>query len=339
MSVKRLRVGVNRVKKLALYLMTITLIILALTACSEGSDDKPKRDSSDNGNSKKKEIYVVLKSLNTEYFKFIEAGAKAAFKDFNVDGVVIAPSEQTNFMEQINQLEDVLSKNTAGLVLTPSQPDTVIPTLEKFKEKNIPVVLLDSDVEWEDKLTFIGNDDVNSGKMAGKILASQLNAGDEVAILEGISGTPTSAARTKGAKEALEKAGMKVVASQAADWDRLKATSVMEDILQAHPEIKGVIGVNDEMALGALNASNSKGKEIVSVGIDGIIGAVESISQGSLSASIAVKTYDMGYQGVESIVKALNNEKIEKEIITEIDVITEENASEILENLKKILDK
>jgi len=332
-------VGVNRVKKLAVYLMMITLIVLALTACSEGSDDKPKGGNSDNDNSEKKEIYVVLKSLNTEYFKFIEAGAKAAFKDFNVDGVVIAPSEQTNFMEQINQLEDVLSKNTAGLVLTPSQPDTVIPTLEKFRKKNIPVVLLDSDVDWEDKLTFIGNDDVNSGKMAGEILASQLNAGDEVAILEGISGTPTSAARTRGAKEALEEAGMKVVASQAADWDRLKATSVMEDILQAHPEIKGVIGVNDEMALGALNSSNSKGKEIVSVGIDGIIGAVESISQGFLNASIAVKTYDMGYQGVESIVKALNNEKIEKEITTEIDVITEENASEILENLKKILDK
>ncbi|WP_342514890.1 sugar ABC transporter substrate-binding protein [Sporosarcina sp. FSL K6-1522] len=325
-------------KKLSAYLISTILIVFMLTACSEGSDRELEKNGSDD-TLKEKEVYVVLKTLNTEYFKFIEAGAKAAFEDFNVKGTVIAPSEQTNFMEQINQLEDVLGKNAAGLVLTPSQPDTVIPILEKFQEKNIPVALLDSDVDWEDKLTFIGNDDENSGKLAGEKLASQLEVGDEVAILEGISGTPTSAARTKGAKEALEEAGMKVVASQAADWDRLKATSVMEDILQAHPGIKGVIGVNDEMALGALNASNSKGKEIISIGIDGIIGAVESISEGSLNASVAVKTYDMGYKGVESIVKAMNNESVEKEITTEIDVITEENASEILENLKRILGK
>ncbi|SKB02580.1 sugar ABC transporter substrate-binding protein [Sporosarcina newyorkensis] len=325
-------------KKLFTYLIPTFLVVLMLTACSEGSDKKvEKTDSTDA--LKEKEVYVVLKTLNTEYFKFIEAGAKDAFEDFGIKGTVIAPSEQTNFMEQINQLEDVLNKNTAGLVLTPSQPDTVVPILEKFHEKNIPVALLDSDVDWENKLTFIGNDDQNSGKLAGEKLASQLEPGDEVAILEGISGTPTSAARTKGALEALEEAGMKVVASQAADWDRLKATSVMEDILQAHPEIKGVIGVNDEMALGALNASKSKGKEIISIGIDGIIGAVESIKEGSLNASVAVKTYDMGYKGVESIVKAINNEAVDKEITTEIDVITEENASEILGNLKKILAK
>lgn len=317
--------------------MTI-LVVVMLTACSEENDKELEGNGSDNA-LEEKEVYVVLKTLNTEYFKFIEAGAKAAFEDFNVKGTVIAPSEQTNFMEQINQLEDVLSKNAVGLVLTPSQPDTVIPILEKFKEKNIPVALLDSDVDWEDKLTFIGNDDENSGKLAGEQLASQLEVGDEVAILEGISGTPTSAARTKGTKDALELAEMKVVASQAADWDRLKATSVMEDILQAHPGIKGVVGVNDEMALGALNASKSKGKDIISIGIDGIIGAVESISQGSLNASVAVKTYDMGYQGVESIVKTLNNEDVEKKITTEIDVITEENASEILGDLKTILDK
>lgn len=324
-------------KKYIVISMIISLFVLLLTACTEKNE--LAETTTANNNEEKKKIYVVLKTLNSEYFQFIEAGAKAAFKDFNVDGEVIAPNEQTQFMEQINMLEDVLNQNPGGLILTPSQPKTVIPVLEKYKEKNIPVVLADSDVEWDGKLTYIGNDDINSGIKAGELLASKLKAGDEVAILEGISGTPTSAARTIGAKEALEAAGMKVVASQAADWDRVKATSVMENILQAHPNVKGVVGVNDEMALGALKASNTQGKEILSVGIDGIIEAVESISKDSLSATVAVKTYDMGYKGVESIVKTLNGKSVEKKIVTELDVVTKENAEDKLEQLKKLLGK
>ncbi|MFB5193540.1 sugar ABC transporter substrate-binding protein [Neobacillus sp. KR4-4] len=326
-------------KKLTAALIILTVIVLSLAGCGNKDNTVQTSTSSKTSDNGKKKVYVVLKSLDSEYFKFIEAGANAAFKDFNVDGTVIAPNDQTKYMEQINMLEDLLNQNPAGLVLTPSQPKTVIPILKQFKEKNIPVALLDSNVDSEDKITFIGNDDVNAGRKAGEILASKIKSGDEVAILEGISGTPTSADRVKGAKEALEKAGLKVVASQAADWDRVKATSVMEDILQAHPGIKGVIGANDEMALGALKASKTAGKKIVSVGMDGITEAVDSISQGNLSATVAVKTYDMGYKGVESIVKSLSGEKVEKKIVTDLDIVTKENANEKLEVLNKLLGK
>lgn len=325
-------------KKVLSISIFIGFIFLLLAGCNSDSTSGTTEEKQPSGDEKKK-VVVVLKTLNAEYFKFIEAGAKDAFKDFNVEGEIIAPNEQTQYMEQINMLEDSLNQNPVGLLLTPSQPKTVIPTLEKYKEKGIPVVLADSDVDWDDKVTYIGHDDVNAGKEAGKLLASQLKAGDEVAILEGISGTPTSAARVQGVKESLEQAGLKVVASQAADWDRVKATSVMENVLQAHPNVKGVVGVNDEMALGALKAGKTQGKDIISVGMDGIIEAVESVSKGELYATVAVKTYDMGYKGVESIIKTLDGEKVDKEIVTEFDIVTKENAQEKLQSLKDMLGK
>ncbi|WHX30163.1 sugar ABC transporter substrate-binding protein [Brevibacillus agri] len=287
----------------------------------------------------KPKIYVVLKTLNSEYFQFIEAGAKAAFQDFNVDGTIMAPSNQTQVMEQVNMIEDLLNKNPDGLVLTPSQPVAVVSALAKYKAKDIPVVLLDSDVDWEDKTTFIGNDDALSGQKAGETLAAKLSRGDKVAILEGISGTPTSAKRVQGAREALEQAGMIVAASEAANWDRVEAVSVMENVLQAHPDIKGVVAANDEMALGAIRASEAKGKDIAVVGMDGIIEAIESIQKGSMDASIAVKTYDMGYKGVENAVKAIRKETVPKQIVTEIDVITPDNAEAKLAQAKGLLGK
>lgn len=256
-----------------------------------------------------------------------------------MDGTIMAPSNQTQVMEQVNMIEDLLNKNPDGLVLTPSQPVAVVSALAKYKAKDIPVVLLDSDVDWEDKTTFIGNDDALSGQKAGETLAAKLSRGDKVAILEGISGTPTSAKRVQGAREALEQAGMIVAASEAANWDRVEAVSVMENVLQAHPDIKGVVAANDEMALGAIRASEAKGKDIAVVGMDGIIEAIESIQKGSMDASIAVKTYDMGYKGVENAVKAIRKETVPKQIVTEIDVITPDNAEAKLAQAKGLLGK
>ncbi|MBY0052169.1 sugar ABC transporter substrate-binding protein [Brevibacillus agri] len=320
-----------------------SMVLLSLAACGqqpgspEGSSTQ-QQPQTGSGEQKPK-IYVVLKTLNSEYFQFIEAGAKAAFQDFNVDGTIMAPSNQTQVMEQVNMIEDLLNKNPDGLVLTPSQPVAVVSALAKYKAKDIPVVLLDSDVDWEDKTTFIGNDDALSGQKAGETLAAKLSRGDKVAILEGISGTPTSAKRVQGAREALEQAGMIVAASEAANWDRVEAVSVMENVLQAHPDIKGVVAANDEMALGAIRASEAKGKDIAVVGMDGIIEAIESIQKGSMDASIAVKTYDMGYKGVENAVKAIRKETVPKQIVTEIDVITPDNAEAKLAQAKGLLGK
>ncbi|QHZ54838.1 sugar ABC transporter substrate-binding protein [Brevibacillus sp. NSP2.1] len=320
-----------------------SMVLLSLAACwqqpgsPEGSSTQ-QQPQTGSGEQKPK-IYVVLKTLNSEYFQFIEAGAKAAFQDFNVDGTIMAPSNQTQVMEQVNMIEDLLNKNPDGLVLTPSQPVAVVSALAKYKAKDIPVVLLDSDVDWEDKTTFIGNDDALSGQKAGETLAAKLSRGDKVAILEGISGTPTSAKRVQGAREALEQAGMIVAASEAANWDRVEAVSVMENVLQAHPDIKGVVAANDEMALGAIRASEAKGKDIAVVGMDGIIEAIESIQKGSMDASIAVKTYDMGYKGVENAVKAIRKETVPKQIVTEIDVITPDNAEAKLAQAKGLLGK
>ncbi|MBO0997541.1 sugar ABC transporter substrate-binding protein [Bacillus sp. SD075] len=317
------------------------LFLLSLAACGNQNTESNNStsDSSEGSSEGKPKVAVVIRALNAEYYKLMEAGAKQAFEDLGVEGEVLAPTNDTDFIGQNNMLEDLLSEGVDALVVMPTQSEAAIPVLQKYKEKNIPVLLVDSDVDWEGKTTFIGTDNVTAGEEAGKLLASMLSTGAEVAIIEGVSGTPTSEQRVSGAEKGLNDAGMKIVASQAADSSRDKAVSVMENILTANPDVKGVFAINDEMALGALRAINSKNLDIPVIGLDGITEAVESIQQSGMEATVAQKPYDMTYTGVESALKAINGETVEKRVDSGFDVITKENSEEQMKKLKEYLEK
>lgn len=321
-------------------LSSFAFILLLLTGCGQKSaGTSPESSDQDNKDRDgKPKIAVVLKSLEAEYFKLMESGAKQGFEDFDVEGTILAPSGQTQVMEQINILEDLLTKNLDALVVMPSQSEAAIPVLEKYREKGIPVLLVDSDVEWDGKTTFIGTDNYTSGKEAGKELASHLKARDEVAIIEGVLGTPVSEERVQGAKDAIEEAGLKIAANQTADFDRVKAVSVVENILTANPTIKGIFAANDEMALGALKAVAARNMSIPIIGIDGTSEAMESISDGKLTATVAQQPHDMTYKGIQNALKVIDGETINNRITSGKDmVVTKENAAGKLEEVKNLL--
>ncbi|WP_342514888.1 sugar ABC transporter substrate-binding protein [Sporosarcina sp. FSL K6-1522] len=324
-------------KQLITMLVSCVAVLLFLVGCSKGAAEGNKKDNGTD-NSGKPKVAVVLKGINQEYFKLAEAGAKQAFEDFDVDGTFLAAASEVEAEKLINILEDQLNANPDALVVMPSTEST-IPVLKRYQEKDIPVLLIDTDLDWDGKTTYIGTDNYTAGREAGKYLASQLSKGDEIAILEGVSGTAVSEDRIKGVKDVMKELGIKVVISQAADFDRVKAVTVMENIVTAHPNIKGVFTANDEMAMGALKTIESKKNNIVIVGIDGTSDALESISKGGVTGTVEQKPYDMGYIGVETALKAINKENVEKRIDSGVEIITIENAGDKSTEINKILGK
>ncbi|MDR9797315.1 MAG: sugar ABC transporter substrate-binding protein [Bacillaceae bacterium] len=321
------------VKSLGVVAMAASMII----ASGCGGEKSSGGSSEKEGNELEgKTISVVLKTLSSPYWKYVEAGAKAAGKELGVEVNVVGPASESQVIEQVNMIEDQINQSPGALVVSPTQPSTVVPSLEQATQQGIPVLLIDTDAELKDKTTFIGTENFTAGQEAGKLLASMLNKGDEVALISGALGNTATDERIKGAKKALEDAGMKVVAEQPADSDKSKAMSVMENILQNNKNIKGVFAANDDMALGVLRAVEAKGMKIPVIGTDGTVEAVESIIAGKLAGTIAQSPYDMGYLGVENAIKAIKGEKVEKRIDSGIDVITKENAQEKLEFLKSI---
>src|SRR5690625_1811436 len=172
------------------YLLLILSIgfVFILAACSgDDTEGAAKEEVIGAGDADSPQIAVVLKGSDAEYFKLAEAGAKQAFEDFGVNGKFLAASTQTKEQELINILEDLSTELPDALVLMPST-NSVVPTLKTYSDNDVPVLLIDTDLDWDEKLTYIGTDNYTAGYEAGEYLNSVLSPGDEIAIIEGVSG-------------------------------------------------------------------------------------------------------------------------------------------------------
>lgn len=317
-------------KVLTPFLSFALVSSLFLAACN---DDQSS--SSGSNSDADKNVSVVLKTTSSPYWKYVEAGAKKAGEDLGINVTIVGPSAESEVIQQVNMLEDQISQSPDAILISPTQPDTVIPALERAA-KDIPVVLIDSDATFNGKTTFIGTENFSAGQEGGKQLANMLQKGDKVVLISGALGNPATDERIKGAKAALEEAGMIIVSEQPADSDKTKAMSVMENILEKDQDIKGVFSANDDMALGVLRAVQAKNLDIKIFGTDGTEEAVKSILDNGLTGTVAQNPYNMGYQGVETAVKAISGESIDSRIDSGITIITKENAQEHLDFLKSI---
>lgn len=309
-------------KKLIFILIFAFSFTLATFIFKPFIDEKPK-------------VFVVLKDFNSEYWEIIKAGAEQGFRDFGIDGKVIAPKDGT-VGAQRDMLETVLKEKPDVLIVSPTYPDYIIPTLEGFVEMDIPVLLLDTDDPWENKTSYIGTDNFKLGRIAGELLASQLQPGDKAALIGG--DIPVIGKRIEGAKISLEAAGIKIAAEKVGLSDHPKITKkAMETIIRDHSDVKGIITTNDIVALDALKVIKEHGLKMPVIGTDGITEMVELIEEGTLTDTVAQNPYDMGYLGVETALKVTKGEKVEKNIDSDVDIIIEDNAEQRLDFLKKLL--
>ena len=261
------------------------------------------------------------------FWAAVEQGAKDAAAANNVDLTVLAPPAETDVATQVSQIEDQITKKVQAIVVAPTDMAGLNPTFDKAKAAKIPVLFVDTNAPWPDKLTFIGTDNRNGGKLAGEFICKALNNKGKVALITGVLSQQTHIDRSGGAEDALKACGITVVAKQPADSLRDKGQTVMENILTANPDLNGVFATNDLMALGALEAIKAAKKTgIVVVGFDANPDAIASILAGGMTASVAQSPTNMGKFGVENALKAIKGETIAKVIDTGTVVVDKSNA-------------
>jgi len=285
------------------------------------------------GGAKPLNIAVIVKSVTSAYWKTVGAGVEQAMKtDPTIKASFLGPNDEIDIEGQIRIIESQISAKVDALAIAPSQADQVQPTLEKAVKAGIPVILIDTDIaNFTSKSAFVGTDNKLGGQLGGEFVAKALKAGDEVAIIRGAAGDPVHNLREQGAKEAMEKAGLKVVAVQPADSDRAKGQTVAENLLTANPNLKGIFATNDEMALGAANAAKSAGKQLVIVGFDATNEALTAIQDGTLAGSVAQFPTKIGELGTLTAAKVARGEKVDAFVNTGVEVVSKDNVSKFMQ--------
>lgn len=161
---------------------------------------------------------------------------------------------------------------------------------------------------------FITTDNVAVGARGANFIVEQLGAaGGEVAIIEGKAGNASGEARKNGATDVFSKnSAIKLVASQPADWDRIKALDVATNVLQRNPDLKAFYCANDTMAMGVAQAVTNAGKtgKILVVGTDGIPEARKMVADGQMTATVAQNPAEIGAKGLRLLVESVKSGKI-----------------------------
>ena len=252
-------------------------------------------------------IGLSLSTLNNPFFVTLRDGAKKAAEDFDVKLIVV--DAQDNPAKQLNDIEDLIEQKVDLIIINPCDSDAIVSAVESANEAGIPVITVDRSANGGKVIVHIASDNVAGGRMAAQIIAKALGGKGNVVELVGIPGTSAARDRGKGFEEELKKyPGLKLVAKQVANFNRAEGLTVMENIIQAHPDIDAVFAQNDEMALGAIEALKEAGMldKVIVVGFDAIPDAVEAVKKGEMYATIAQQPFKMGYLAVQKAVEYLS---------------------------------
>ncbi|MET7550398.1 substrate-binding domain-containing protein [Streptomyces sp. NPDC005479] len=273
-------------------------------------------------------VGMSLSTLNNPFFVQMKAGAQAEAKDAGIDLTVT--DAQNDASQQANQLQNFTGAGMQSIIVNPVDSDAVGPAVRAANKAHIPVVAADRGVNKADTATLVASDNVEGGRLAAKALADKLGGKGDIVVLQGTAGTSASRERGKGFTEGLKAyPGIKVVASQPADFDRTKGLDVMTNLLQSHPRITGVFAENDEMALGAVKALGSKaGKSVDVVGFDGTPDGLKAVAAGTLYASVAQQPKELGKIAVQNAVEAARGKHVDSTVKVPVKVVTEKNVAD-----------
>ncbi|KFM93001.1 ribose ABC transporter substrate-binding protein RbsB [Paenibacillus macerans] len=302
------------------YLLITALITLLLSGCSLEPPSWAKTGGKKDLNHVK--LGLSMSTLNNPFFVYlkdmvVQEADKQGFE-------VIVVDAQNDPAKQNNDVDDLLQKGVNALLINPTDSSAISAAVQNANAIGIPVITIDRSADKGEVASLIASDNVGGGKMAAQYIIDSLGEGAVVAELEGIPGT--SAARERGEGfHSLADSKLNVVVKQAAAFDRTKGLNVMENLLQANPNIQAVFAQNDEMALGAVEAVASSGKNIVVIGFDGSADALRAIKEGKLSATIAQQFDLIGQKAVQTAADILRGKPVEKYVPVAIKLVTKDN--------------
>jgi erythritol transport system substrate-binding protein len=263
-----------------LAVAAITLSLAWTTACSSTSDD-----GSDGGGAAR--IAVITPSHDNPFFKAEADAAAARAEELGYEVIVNVHDDDANRQDQL--IDVAIARDVAAIILDNAGADASIASITKAREAGIPTILIDREIN----VTGVAAAQIVSNNYQGAVLGAEEFVrlmGEEGTYIElvGRESDTNADVRSRGFHDVLDRyPGLELVGRQSANWDQREAFQKVETLIQANPDLEGVIAGNDTMALGAVAALKAAGlDDVIVVGFDGSPDALASIRAGELKATV-----------------------------------------------------
>jgi len=322
-------------------LVQIALVsLVACFGCSKSSNGGDKQGATAAPTEQKQVKLAFVTNNASEFWKIASAGVHKYEKESKVQVDVKMPSNGTT--EEQNQiLENLASQGYDAIAVSAIAPNDQVPVLNKVAEKS-KLITFDSDAPKSNRLLYIGTNNYEAGKVLGGEIVKLLPEGGKMAVFVGTLAADNAAQRLKGIQDAIEGHKIEIVDRREDNTDRAKARSNVEDIINAHPDLKLVAGLwsyNGPAIAAAIEALGKKGKVLAAV-FDEEAGTLNGIADGSISCTVVQKPFQFGYQASkwahqlstegDTAVKAI---PANKALDTGVEVINKANVADFQQKL------
>jgi len=281
-------------------------------------------------------IAVIPKATSHEFWKSIHAGAVKAQRELTEKGAKVeiiwqGPLREDNRDQQIQVVENFISRRVSGIVLAPTDAKALVGPVNTAARAKVPVVIFDSGLKSDKYVSFVATDNYKGGVMAGEHMAKLLGGKGNVILLRYQTGSASTEEREAGFLDAIKKVpAIKVISSdQHGGATRELCYQAAQNILNRYgKEVNGIFGPCEPVANGIIMALRNAGKAggaVKVVGFDAGGQTVEALKKGDVQAIIVQNPLRMGYLGVMTMVEHLQGKKVEKRIDTGVYVVTPEN--------------
>lgn len=283
------------------HVPALLLAALCVASCSSGGESAGPA---------KPVIGVSLLTQTHAFFKDLEEGLRQEAAKRGLDLVIVAC--EMDPAKQAAQIEDFVAQRVSAILLAPCDSNAVVPHLSGPEAAGIPVFTADIAANGGKVVSHVASDNVQGGRLAAQALAKYIGDSGDVLIID----HPVVASvqdRVRGFEEEMKThPGIRIVGKPSSDGQRARAMAVMEDMLQAHPKLKGVFGINDDSALGATAVLEVAGRrDIAVIGYDASDEAQRAIeSGGPLKADVVQNPRQIGATAIEMIARHLAGESV-----------------------------
>ena len=306
-----------------------SLLLLASTAALLSSGyaaDKPKT------------FALVPKTISVPFYADVEKGCKEEAKKLGVQVLYTGP-DVADEAEQVKILRDVVTRGVSGLAIAPMNADSVVGVIADALKKGIPVITFDSDSPNSKRICYVGTDNKEAGKEAGKAFKQRLPKG-KFAILTGGLAAANLNERIEGFKEIVTGSDYTEISGSPfpCDDDAVKGVQIIQDILTRYPNLDGIFCSGGWPLFGAPEAyvkalgkrvEDLKANKFVIVSFDTLPEELKLLKNGFCSALIGQRPYAMGAKSMD-VLNDLSEGKKGENVNTGVDVVDSSNVDQFL---------
>ncbi len=282
-----------KVRQLFVSCGILLVLMMVLAACGGSSTSSSSgtaagsTPTSASNSSGKKLIVIITPSHDNVFFKAEADAADAQAKSLGYDTLVLSHDDDVN--KQNQEIDTAIARHAAAIILDNAGADASVAAVQKAKSAGIPSFLIDREINANGVAAAqIVSNNSQGAQLGGQEFVKLMGEKGNYAELLGLASDTNAAVRSKGFHSIIDQyPNMHMVAQQSANWDQTKAFQVTQTILQAHPDIQGIISGNDTMALGAWAALQDAHKTNVNVvGFDGSPYVIDSIKKNGIKATV-----------------------------------------------------